>query len=64
MFLLALGAVLVFAVEASISGIALGTVGVILMVAGAVALAAGLIVRGRGTEERVVREHGHVDGRR
>ena len=58
-FLLALGAVLTFAVNASISGISLSAVGVILMIAGAIGLAAALIVRNRRTEEHVVHERGH-----
>jgi hypothetical protein len=42
-FLIALGAILKFAVNASISGIELETVGVILMVAGALGLIISLI---------------------
>ena len=43
LFLLALGAILKFAVTASVSGIKLETVGVILMVAGALGLVLTLI---------------------
>lgn len=42
-FLIALGAILKFAVTASVSGIELATVGVILMVVGIVGLAISLI---------------------
>lgn len=58
-FLLAVGAVLAFAVNVDVSGISLSAVGVILMIAGAIALAAALIVRSRHTEEHVVHERGH-----
>ena len=59
-FLLAVGAVLAFAVNADVSGIALSTVGVILMVAGAIGLVIALIVRNRHTEERVVERDSHA----
>jgi hypothetical protein len=59
-FLLAIGAILAFAVNASISGISLTAVGVILMIAGAIGLVVSLIARNRHTEERVVRDRGHV----
>ncbi|MGH2918811.1 MAG: DUF6458 family protein [Solirubrobacteraceae bacterium] len=42
-FLIALGAILKFAVTASVSGISLATVGVILMVVGIVGLAISLL---------------------
>jgi hypothetical protein len=42
-FLIAVGAILKFAVTASISGIKLEVVGLILMIAGAVGLAASLL---------------------
>jgi hypothetical protein len=58
-FLLALGAILTFAVNASINGLDIHVVGVILMVAGAIGLAMTMLVFGRrdrvvGGEERVV----------
>lgn len=57
-FLLALGAILTFAVEASISGLDINVVGIILMVAGAVGLLMTMLVLGRRDktvgEERVV----------
>ncbi|HWH28343.1 MAG TPA: DUF6458 family protein [Mycobacteriales bacterium] len=46
-FLLAVGAILAFAVSVDISGISLETVGVILLVAGAVGLLWSLVVAGR-----------------
>ncbi len=46
-FLLALGAILTFAVNASISGLDIHVVGVILMVAGAIGLVMTLLVFGR-----------------
>ena len=61
-FLLALGAVLTFAVNASVSGLDINVVGVILMVAGAIGLLMTMLVFGRRdtavrggvAEERVV----------
>jgi hypothetical protein len=59
-FLLALGAILTFAVEAEISGLDIRVVGVILMVSGAIGLLLTMLVFGRRdtaiTEERVVRD--------
>ena len=55
-FLLAVGAILAFAVDAEVSGISLDTVGVILLIVGAVGLLWSLIVAGRDrthTEHRV-----------
>lgn len=46
-FLLALGAVLTFAVEGDVNGLDLDAVGVILMLAGAVGLALTFLVFGR-----------------
>jgi len=43
-FLIALGAILTFAVHASVSGIAIHTVGVILMIAGALGLIVTLTI--------------------
>jgi hypothetical protein len=58
-FLLALGAILTFAVNASLSGLDINVVGVILMVCGALGLLLTMLVfnRARGgavAEERVV----------
>ena len=67
-FLLAVGAVLTFAVQGDLNGLDLDVVGVILMLAGAVGLALFFLVFGRRdrvvpvdraavvSEERVVRE--------
>jgi hypothetical protein len=57
-FLLAVGALLAFAVSADVSGISLSAVGVILMIAGVVGLVVALIARNRHSEERVVHERG------
>ncbi len=43
LFLVALGAILYFAVSASISGISLATVGLILMIVGAIGLLASML---------------------
>jgi hypothetical protein len=58
-FLLALGAILTFAVEASVAGIDIATVGVILMVAGILGLLISLFLlsgdrRGVVARDRVV----------
>jgi hypothetical protein len=59
-FLIAVGAILKFAVADSIDGIDLGVVGVILMIAGAIGLLVSLVVetsrRGRVVERRVYDE--------
>jgi sulfite exporter TauE/SafE len=59
-FLLAVGAVLAFAVNADISGLSLFAVGIILMVAGAIGLAVSLVARMRDTgDTEVVRDRTH-----
>jgi membrane protein implicated in regulation of membrane protease activity len=58
-FLIAVGAILAFAVEASVGGFSIQTAGVILMVAGAVGLVIALFLlnsRRAPTTERTVRE--------
>ncbi len=59
-FLIALGAILTFAVEAEISGLDINVVGVILMIAGAIGVVVSLIWIDRATaprsERRVVEE--------
>jgi uncharacterized protein DUF6458 len=57
-FLIAVGAILKFAVTASVSGIELATVGVILMVVGVVGLLISLFFLTRATDRRdtVVRD--------
>ena len=46
-FLLAVGAILTFAVQASVSGLDLGVVGIILMICGAIGLLLTMLVFGR-----------------
>lgn len=58
-FLLALGAILAFAVDYDVSGLEISTVGIILMVAGAIGLLLTMLVFGRRdrggvAEDRVV----------
>lgn len=61
--LIAVGAILKFAVTASVSGIELATVGVILMIVGVVGLLISLYMFTRATDRRgtVVREDRGVD---
>ena len=59
-FLLAVGAVLAFAVNADISGLSLYAVGIILMIAGAIGLGVSLVARTRDTgDTEVVRDRTH-----
>jgi hypothetical protein len=51
-FLIAVGAILKFAVTASVSGIELATVGVILMIVGAIGLLISLFMFTRATDRR------------
>ncbi|HWH28770.1 MAG TPA: DUF6458 family protein [Mycobacteriales bacterium] len=58
-FLIALGAILTFAVNASVSGLDINVVGIILMVAGAIGLLMTMLVFGRRdtgvvAEDRIV----------
>lgn len=46
-FLIAIGAILLFAVTTSIAGVSVNTIGVILMVAGGVGLLISLMTAGR-----------------
>jgi hypothetical protein len=50
--LIAIGAILKFAVTASVSGVSLATVGVILMIAGALGLLVSLIMGDMWTRRR------------
>lgn len=65
-FLIALGAILKFAVTATVSGIELATVGVILMVVGAIGLLVALMFLARAdrgavvTRDRVVERDPYV----
>ncbi len=56
-FLIAVGAILRFAVADTLEGVALGTIGVILMVAGAIGLVATLLLAATRRDRRVVREY-------
>ena len=66
-FLIALGAVLAFAVDVSTSGIDLNTIGVILMVVGVIGLAVGMVILNGGgawyggPRRRTVVEDAYVD---
>lgn len=51
-FLLALGAILAFAVQDRLEGVELTTVGWILMAAGALGIVVSLIINGQRTERR------------
>lgn len=68
-FLIAVGAILKFAVTASVTGISLATVGTILMILGIVGLVISMVLlsqrRGRAavTQERVVERDPYVDPR-
>lgn len=61
-FLIAIGAILTFAVHATLSGVSIQTIGVILMIAGALGLIVTLLVfgprrrAGAVVDERVVDE--------
>ena len=62
-FLLAVGAILAFAVDYSVSGVDINVIGVILMVAGAIGLLFTSLIFGRRdtgvvAEETVVRDRG------
>lgn len=47
LFLIALGAILLFAVTATVAGISINTIGIILMVVGAIGLLYALMVHSR-----------------
>ena len=51
-FLLAVGAILAFAVDLSVSGLDLATVGVILMIVGAIGLVTSMLIFGRDSVGR------------
>jgi membrane protein implicated in regulation of membrane protease activity len=62
-FLLALGAILAFAVSATVSGINISTVGVILMIVGALGIVLDLVIwapRRRGVRTTTVSDPGYV----
>jgi len=63
-FLLAVGAILTFAVNATVSGLDLATIGVILMVVGAIGLVTSMIIfggHGWGAGPRTVVRDEYVD---
>ena len=68
LFLMAVGAILAFAVTAEVQGIDVATVGWILMILGAVGILLSLVLwssRGWGTRRQIVEEEpGLVSGRR
>ena len=55
-FLLAIGAILTFAVSASVSGLDIQVVGIILMVCGGIGLLLTMLVFGRDRDRTVVHE--------
>lgn len=58
-FLIAVGAILSFAVEANTEGVNLNTVGIILMIVGAIGLLASMLIfgdRGDRGERTVIRD--------
>ena len=66
-FLIALGAILTFAVDATVSGLDLDVVGIILMIAGAIGILVSLMWIDRATGPRrhtVVEEHHSAPTRR
>lgn len=62
-FLIALGAILTFAVDVTVSGLDLATVGIILMIAGVIGVIVSLVWIDRATtprtDRRVVTEERH-----
>ena len=62
-FLIALGAILTFAVHATLSGVSIQTVGIILMIAGALGLIVTLLVWGPRNRRAGVVEERVVDDR-
>jgi beta-lactamase regulating signal transducer with metallopeptidase domain len=56
LFLIAVGAILTFAVEASISGIEISTVGIILMIVGVIGLVISLLYLAPARRRRAVVE--------
>jgi Flp pilus assembly protein protease CpaA len=60
-FLIAVGAILTFAVNATVSGVSIQTVGVILMIAGALGLIVTLMIFAPRRRASVVRERSYDD---
>ena len=63
-FIMAVGAILAFAVERSVEGVDIETVGVILMVVGAIGLLWSMIIWGPRTRRTVVEEDDVIPTRR
>lgn len=62
-FLMALGAILTFAIDdKKIGGVDLGTIGIILMIAGALGAVLGGVLYGRGRATRATTRRTVVDG--
>jgi hypothetical protein len=59
-FLIAVGAILTFAVHVAVSGVDIGTVGVVLMIAGAIGLLWSLLFLSRGPGSGVAAD-GYVE---
>ncbi len=57
LFLIALGAILMFAVNATVSGLSISTIGLILMIVGAIGLALTLLMRSPGVRRDEVVAH-------
>lgn len=60
-FLIAVGAILAFAVDVQTSGVDLSTVGAILMIVGAIGLLASLVMFGGWNRGTTVVDDGYVD---
>ena len=52
LFLVALGAILLFGVTATVAGISVNTIGIILMIVGAIGLLYALLIHGDRTTDR------------
>jgi len=59
-FLIAVGAIITFAVHASVSGVSLSTIGIILMVVGAIGLIVAMTIFGGSRRGDTVVEERHV----
>ncbi|MDQ4134083.1 MAG: DUF6458 family protein [Actinomycetota bacterium] len=60
-FLIALGAVLAFATNLTVSGLELDTIGIILMVVGAIGLVTSLVIWGGWSRPRTVVQDSYVE---
>jgi hypothetical protein len=63
-FIMAVGAILAFAVEKSVEGVDVNTVGVILMIVGAIGLLTSMVIWGPRTRRTVVEGEEVVPTRR